>query len=93
MYVETDGSKSIMLFLWQTAKKSSLLLVADAYCLLDMFSVLSSHPADFGLPSDLRSLTSFQSEKNREKKQKEQRAEKMTQAHVREVRGRLATPL
>ncbi|XP_051268624.1 exonuclease mut-7 homolog [Dicentrarchus labrax] len=48
--------------------------VADAYCLLDVYSVLSSNPAYFGLPADLCSISSCQSGKSGEKKQKEKRA-------------------
>lgn len=58
--------------------------VADAYCLLDVYSVLSSNPAWFGLPADLRSISSSQSEKGREKKQKDKRAMQMKQAHGKE---------
>ncbi|XP_029301139.1 exonuclease mut-7 homolog [Cottoperca gobio] len=50
--------------------------VADAYCLLDVYSVLSSKPAYFGLPADLLSIVSTQSVKNRDKKEK--------RAHVKE---------
>ncbi|XP_073334790.1 exonuclease mut-7 homolog [Pagrus major] len=53
--------------------------VADAYCLLDVYSVLSSNPAYFGLPADLRSISSSQSEKSADKKQKEKQAEQMKQ--------------
>ncbi|XP_072311406.1 exonuclease mut-7 homolog [Eucyclogobius newberryi] len=44
--------------------------VADAYCLLDVYKVLSSRPADFGLPADLRTISTIQTEKVKEKKQK-----------------------
>ncbi|XP_074474181.1 exonuclease mut-7 homolog [Sebastes fasciatus] len=47
--------------------------VADAYCLLDVYSVLSDNPAYFGLPADLRSISSGKSEKS-DKKQKEKLA-------------------
>ncbi|XP_034403080.1 exonuclease mut-7 homolog isoform X2 [Cyclopterus lumpus] len=43
--------------------------VADAYCLLDVYSALSSNPAYFGLPADLRSISSSQPEKSGTKKQ------------------------
>ncbi|XP_056289107.1 exonuclease mut-7 homolog [Pseudoliparis swirei] len=43
--------------------------VADAYCLLDVYSALSSNPAYFGLPADLRSISSSQPEKSATKKQ------------------------
>ncbi|XP_026152759.1 exonuclease mut-7 homolog [Mastacembelus armatus] len=46
--------------------------VADAYCLLDVYAVLSRNPADFGLPADLRSISSSQSESSRDKKNKKQ---------------------
>lgn len=67
----------------------NLLLVADAYCLLDVYSVLSSNPAYFGLPADLRSISSSQSTKSRDKKQKEKQAKQTKQAHGREVRSQL----
>ncbi|XP_015236544.1 PREDICTED: exonuclease mut-7 homolog [Cyprinodon variegatus] len=54
--------------------------VADAYCLLDVFSTLSSDPASFGLPADLRSITSGQSETRKDKKQKEKKGKKTEQA-------------
>ncbi|XP_051907448.1 exonuclease mut-7 homolog [Hippocampus zosterae] len=49
--------------------------VTDAYCLLDVYSVLSGNPANFGLPSDLRSLT--QTEKNGDAKQKDKKNKKI----------------
>ncbi|KAL7376218.1 hypothetical protein ABVT39_003585 [Epinephelus coioides] len=55
--------------------------VADAHCLLDVFSVLSSNPVYFGLPADLRSFSSNQSEKSGDEKQKEKQAKQMKQAH------------
>lgn len=67
----------------------NVLLVADAFCLLDVYSVLSSNPAQFGLPADLRSISSSQSEKSGEKKQKEKQAKQMNQAHGKEVRSQL----
>ncbi|XP_034565223.1 exonuclease mut-7 homolog [Notolabrus celidotus] len=48
--------------------------VADACCLLDVYSVLSSDPASFGLPADLPSISSAPPEKSQEKKQKEKQA-------------------
>lgn len=45
--------------------------VADAYCLLDVYSVLSSNPAYFGLPADLRSISTSQSENSGDKKEKQ----------------------
>ncbi|XP_047426125.1 exonuclease mut-7 homolog isoform X2 [Mugil cephalus] len=48
--------------------------VADAYCLLHVYSVLSSNPTCFGLPADLRSISSSQSETSKEKKQKGKQA-------------------
>uniref|UniRef100_A0A3B3YCX5 3'-5' exonuclease domain-containing protein n=1 Tax=Poecilia mexicana TaxID=48701 RepID=A0A3B3YCX5_9TELE len=47
---------------------------ADAYCLLDVYSALSSNPASFGLPADLRSITSGQSEKSKDKEKKGKKA-------------------
>ncbi|KAM6902121.1 exonuclease mut-7 homolog [Xenentodon cancila] len=58
--------------------------VADAYCLLDVYSVLSSNPAHFGLPADLRSISSSQSEMSRDKKQKEKQDKKIKQAFAKE---------
>ncbi|KAK2819029.1 hypothetical protein Q5P01_024590 [Channa striata] len=55
--------------------------VADAYCLLDIYSTLSSKPAFFGLPADLQSISLSQSEKSRDKKK-----DKPSQAsHVKET--------
>ncbi|XP_077594303.1 exonuclease mut-7 homolog isoform X2 [Stigmatopora nigra] len=45
--------------------------VTDAYCLLDVYSTLSSNPSDYGLPSDLSSLK--QDEKNRVPKEKKKK--------------------
>ncbi|XP_071322282.1 exonuclease mut-7 homolog isoform X2 [Trachinotus anak] len=54
--------------------------VADAYCLLDVYSVLSRNPEYFGLPADLRSISSSQSGKSGDKKQKEKQAKQKKQA-------------
>ncbi|KAF7669556.1 hypothetical protein LDENG_00155470 [Lucifuga dentata] len=51
---------------------------ADAYCLLDVYSALSSNPAEFGLPADLRTISSCSSEKNVDKKQKGKQAKQKT---------------
>lgn len=68
----------------------NLLLVADAYCLLDVYSVLSRNPAYFGLPADLRSISSSHSEKSGDKKkEKPSQAKQSKQALGREVRGQL----
>ncbi|KAM8829137.1 exonuclease mut-7 homolog isoform 2-T3 [Spinachia spinachia] len=48
--------------------------VADACCLLDVYSVLSSDPAHFGLPADLRSISSSRSEKNGDQTQRVKQA-------------------
>lgn len=48
--------------------------VADAYCLLDVYSILSSNPAHFGLPADLSSVSSSQSGKSGDKMRKEKQA-------------------
>ncbi|XP_017266260.1 exonuclease mut-7 homolog [Kryptolebias marmoratus] len=53
--------------------------VADAYCLLDVYSVLSSNPARFGLPADLRSIPSNQSKTRKDKKQKDKQGKKTKQ--------------
>ncbi|GAA6232040.1 exonuclease mut-7 homolog [Lates japonicus] len=53
--------------------------VADAYCLLDVYSALSSNPARFGLPADLRSISSSQSEKSADKTQKEKQTKQKKQ--------------
>lgn len=63
-------------------------LVADAYCLLDVYSALSSNPASFGLPADLRSITSGQSEMSKDK-QKEKRGKKAAQDPRKEVMPQL----
>ncbi|MEQ2233718.1 hypothetical protein ILYODFUR_024643, partial [Ilyodon furcidens] len=67
--------------------------VADAYCLLDVYSALSSNPASFGLPADLRSITSGQSETSKGKKQKEKQAKKTAQALGNEVTCQLGVLL
>lgn len=54
--------------------------MADAYCLLDLYSALSTNPEGFGLPADLRSVSPSQSAQSAVKKQKEKRA------HGKEVR-------
>ncbi|KAM3874359.1 exonuclease mut-7 homolog [Diretmus argenteus] len=56
----------------------------DAYCLVDVYFALSSNPAYFGLPADLRSIASGHSEKSRERKQKEKQAKQEKQAHSKE---------
>ncbi|XP_039471102.1 exonuclease mut-7 homolog isoform X2 [Oreochromis aureus] len=53
--------------------------VADAYCLLEVYSVLSRNPASFGLPDDLRSISSSQSEMSRDKKLKEKKGKQTKQ--------------
>nr|XP_057912344.1 exonuclease mut-7 homolog isoform X2 [Doryrhamphus excisus] len=55
--------------------------VTDAYCLLDVYSVLSRNPADFGLPEDLRSVSASQPEgmKNGEAKQKNKKYKQQMQ--------------
>ncbi|XP_067339507.1 exonuclease mut-7 homolog isoform X2 [Channa argus] len=58
--------------------------VADAYCLLDVYSILSSNPAYFGLPADLCSISSGQSEKSGHKKDKPSQANKGKQAFSKE---------
>lgn len=60
--------------------------VADAYCLLEVYTVLKSNPAQFGLPEDLHNISSRQAEKSKDKKPKEQKAEQKKQTHSKEVR-------
>lgn len=71
--------------------------MADSYCLLDVYSALSSNPDDFGLqPADLRSAASSRSEKSGDKKQRAKEAEQMKKPLSREVRVRTqfrASPL
>lgn len=64
-------------------------LVADAYCLLDLYSALSSNPARFGLPADLRSISSSQSEKSADKTQKGKQTKQKKQTLGKEVRDQL----
>uniref|UniRef100_A0AAV2IXE0 3'-5' exonuclease domain-containing protein n=1 Tax=Knipowitschia caucasica TaxID=637954 RepID=A0AAV2IXE0_KNICA len=49
--------------------------VADAYCLLDVYNVLSSRPADFGLPSDLRTVSTANAQEKKEKNEDEKSKE------------------
>lgn len=64
--------------------------VTDAYCLLDVYSTLSSNPALFGLPADLRGIC--QAEKSRDRKQKsESETEQKKRADHEEVRSRLCS--
>ncbi|KAG7498615.1 exonuclease mut-7-like [Solea senegalensis] len=52
--------------------------VADACCLLDVYSVLSSNAAHYGLPADLSSIFSSHSEKSGDKTPKEKKQKKQT---------------
>ncbi|CAG04881.1 unnamed protein product, partial [Tetraodon nigroviridis] len=81
--VKSDMQKTII-----TGHKLSLRLVADAYCLLEVYRVLESNPAHFGLPDDLRDISPRQSEKRKDKKPKErhteqecQRAQRVSRPH------------
>lgn len=68
------------------------LLAADAYCLLDVYSVLSKNPEHFGLPADLWSISSSQSEKSvKKKKGKQSQAEQTGEVLQREVNSHLST--
>eukprot|EP00066_Takifugu_rubripes_P026856 XP_011616122.1 PREDICTED: exonuclease mut-7 homolog isoform X2 [Takifugu rubripes] len=58
--------------------------VADAYCLLEVYTVLKSNPAHFGLPDDLQNISSRQSEKSKGKKPKEQQTEQIKQPQGKE---------
>lgn len=60
-----------------TENKLSLCLVADAYCLLEVYTVLKSNPAHFGLPDDLQNIPSRQSEKSKDKRPKEQQTKQV----------------
>lgn len=55
--------------------------VADAYCLLDVYNILSSRPAEFGLPADLQSISASQTEKVKEKKQKNKQDSSKEECH------------
>ncbi|XP_055009430.1 exonuclease mut-7 homolog [Boleophthalmus pectinirostris] len=55
--------------------------VADAYCLVDVYNVLSSRPADFGLPADLRTISTSQTENVKEKKQKNKEENSKEECH------------
>ncbi|XP_064863650.1 exonuclease mut-7 homolog isoform X2 [Oncorhynchus nerka] len=48
----------------------------DAYCLLDVYSALSRDPASFGLPQDLCSISSLQTEKSKEEKKRKEEKKK-----------------
>lgn len=66
--------------------------VTDAYCLLDVYSTLSSNPALFGLPADLRSVSLCQAEKSKDRKQKsESETEQKKRADHEEVMSRLCS--
>ncbi|XP_068190756.1 exonuclease mut-7 homolog isoform X2 [Antennarius striatus] len=58
--------------------------VADAYCLLDVYSVLARNPACFGLPANLRGITSSQLGNSGDKKKKANQTEQMDQAQVKD---------
>ncbi|XP_060918066.1 exonuclease mut-7 homolog [Labrus mixtus] len=55
--------------------------VADACCLLDVYSVLSRNPAYFGLPADLCSVSSKPPEKSGDKRHKEKQFKQTKQTH------------
>lgn len=55
--------------------------VADAYCLLDVYHILSTRPAEFGLPADLHSISTGQTEKVKEKKQKNKQDSSKEECH------------
>ncbi|XP_068608966.1 exonuclease mut-7 homolog [Brachionichthys hirsutus] len=58
--------------------------VADAYCLLDVYSVLSRDSARFGLPANLHSIAKSHLENNGDEKKKDNQAAQMDQAQVKE---------
>lgn len=68
----------------------SLRLVADAYCLLEVYTVLKNNPAQFGLPEDLQSISPRQSEKSKDKKPKEPKSDQVKQPRRTEVNGQAA---
>ncbi|KAI2659986.1 hypothetical protein H4Q32_022569 [Labeo rohita] len=61
----------------------------DAYCLLDVYLVLSRDPKAFGLPEDLRSIPSAQPAKSREEKKPK---EKSKQSKRREAQQKANVP-
>ncbi|XP_059400663.1 exonuclease mut-7 homolog [Carassius carassius] len=61
----------------------------DAYCLLDVYLVLSRNPKAFGLPEDLRCIPSAQQAKSREEKKPK---EKNKQSKRREARQKANEP-
>lgn len=71
---------NILRFITYWKQTLFLHLVADAYCLLEVYTVLNSNPAHFGLPNDLQNISSRQSEKSKDKKPKEQQTEQVKRA-------------
>lgn len=66
--------------------KLSLHLVADAYCLLEVYTALKSNPSQFGLPDDLENICARQPEKSKDKKSKERQTEQIKQVQGKEFR-------
>lgn len=64
-------------------------LAADAYCLLDIYLILSRDPKAFGLPEDLRSIPAAQKPKSQEEKKPKEKK----QFKRREVSLRVCEPL
>uniref|UniRef100_A0A8C8HGS8 3'-5' exonuclease domain-containing protein n=1 Tax=Oncorhynchus tshawytscha TaxID=74940 RepID=A0A8C8HGS8_ONCTS len=65
----------------------------DAYCLLDVYSALSRDPASFGLPQDLCSISSLQTEKSKEeKKRKEEKKKQARRRGAHQVSDPAPTP-
>ncbi|XP_034047943.1 exonuclease mut-7 homolog isoform X2 [Thalassophryne amazonica] len=60
--------------------------VTDAFCLLDVYSALSSNPAHFGLPADLHTISSSQSDTGICRKEKQPKSMKQT-SHKQECQG------
>uniref|UniRef100_A0A3P8UD11 Exonuclease 3'-5' domain containing 3 n=2 Tax=Cynoglossus semilaevis TaxID=244447 RepID=A0A3P8UD11_CYNSE len=58
--------------------------VADAYCLLEVYTALSSNAAQFGLPADLRNMSSNPSDKSGGGVQKEKQSKQKKQSQGKE---------
>lgn len=57
-------------------------LAADAYCLLDIYLTLSKDAKGYGLPEDLRTITSTQPSKSREEKKPKDKSNKAKRREV-----------
>ncbi|XP_058644996.1 exonuclease mut-7 homolog isoform X3 [Onychostoma macrolepis] len=61
----------------------------DAYCLLDVYLVLSRDPKAFGLPEDLRSIPSAQPAKSREEKKPKEKNKQSKRRELARAEGRV----